>query len=657
MIRIRRYLYPYLFFFTASVILLFAQANLDLALPDYLSQIVNVGIQQTGVESPIPTAMRQETLDRVLLFADEEAQTQISNAYTLVEPGNADYDQALETYPLLADEPLYILQDITDEEGELLRTSMAQSLLVVSGIETAMEDPEAAAAQFGGDAQGFDLSQLPEGTDLFAMMGLLPATQREEMSAGMQEQLAALGDTAVEQAAILRVQSEYEALGVDIGALQNEYVINTGVIMLAVTLLSAAASIAVGYFSARIAAGLGRDLRRDVFRKVESFSSVEFDKIPTASLITRSTNDITQVQNITVFVVRLAFYAPILGIGGVIRAIDKSPDMWWTIALAVLVLLGITITIIIIALPKFRIVQKLVDRLNLVSRENLSGMLVIRAFNMQSFEENRFDKANLDLTANNLFIARIMALLMPLMMFILNALSILIIWVGAQQVGAANIQVGDMMAFLQYAMQIVFAFLMLTMLFIMLPRAVVSADRIADVLEIDPAIDDPAKPKTLNGAFKGRVEFKNVSFQYPGAEGKVLHDINFVAKPGETTALIGSTGSGKSTIATLIPRFYDVSEGAVTIDGIDIREVTQHDLRDKIGYVPQKGMLFSGTIGSNLRYGDEKLPKPKSWRRLALPKRVSLSLKSQTDSNPKSHRVAPTFPVGNANVFPSPVPW
>ncbi|MCA9924678.1 MAG: ABC transporter ATP-binding protein, partial [Anaerolineales bacterium] len=386
---------------------------------------------------------------------------------------------------------------------------------------------------------------------------------------------------------------------------QTGYILTTGAVMLLITLGSAVATISVGYLSAKIAAGIGRDLRSDVFRKVENFSGAEFDKFPTASLITRSTNDITQLQMVTMFMVRLVFYAPIMGVGGTIRAIGKGSSMWWTIAVAVLVLIGVITVLVSIALPRFRLVQKLIDRLNLVARENLSGMMVIRAFNMQGFEENRFDKANMDLTANTLFIARVMAVMMPMMMFILNVLSVVILWVGAHQVAQANMQVGDMMAFLQYAMQIVFSFLMLSMLFIILPRASVSADRIADVLETELSITDPTAPKSLNGSFQGTVEFRNVSFRYPGADADVLHNLNFVAKPGETTAFIGSTGSGKSTVVNLIPRFFDVTEGAILMDGIDIREVTQHDLRDKIGYVPQKGVLFSGTIESNLRYADE----------------------------------------------------
>ncbi|MCA9944372.1 MAG: ABC transporter ATP-binding protein, partial [Anaerolineales bacterium] len=603
MFRIRRYLKPYMLMFVASVILLFAQANFDLALPDYLSRIVNTGIQQSGVEDTVPEAMRQQTLDRLVLFLNSGEETAVRNAYTLVQPGSATASQYLETYPLLADEAIYVRNELSDDEIEQLSTPLAKALLVVSAMEQAMTDPEA-AAQMGGDS-AFDLSQLPPGTDLFALLERLPAAQREQLAETMNERFAALGETMIAQTAVVQVKAEYEALGLDVAQLQSSYILRVGAIMLLFTLLSAVCTITVGYLSAKIAAGVGRDLRSDIFRKVESFSSVEFDKFPTASLITRSTNDITQLQMVTMFMVRLVFYAPIMGIGGTIRAIGKGSSMWWTIAVAVLVLIGVITVIVSIALPKFRLVQKLIDRINLVARENLSGMMVIRAFNMQSFEENRFDKANVDLTDNSLFIARVMAIMMPIMMFILNVLSVVILWVGANQVAQANMQVGDVMAFLQYAMQIVFSFLMLSMLFIILPRASVSAERIADVLETDLIIQDPVKPQPLNGSFTGTVEFRNVSFRYPGADADVLHDISFVARPGETTAFIGSTGSGKSTVVNLIPRFYDVTGGAILLDEVDIREVTQHDLRDKIGYVPQKGILFSGTIESNLRYADE----------------------------------------------------
>ncbi|MFN2224296.1 MAG: ABC transporter ATP-binding protein [Candidatus Promineifilaceae bacterium] len=606
MLRIRSYLKPYLLMFLASVILLFIQANLDLALPDLLSRIVNNGVQLNGVESPVPEALSQETLDHLTLFLSKEDAAAVRAAYTLVDSSSPDYQDYIEKYPVLADKPVYVLNDLEQEQIERLSKPMAQALVVLSAIEQARDNPQM-ASQLGGQLGGgaFDLSSLPPGTDLFALLGQLPDTQRDQIAATINERFATLGEDMVRQRAIVRVQTEYKALGMDLGQLQTNYILRTGSIMLLYTLLSVICSVSVGYLSAKIAAGTGRDLRSDIFRKVESFSGVEFDKFPTASLITRSTNDITQLQMVTMFVVRLVFYAPIIGVGGIIRAYGKGSSMWWTIALGVIVLLGVIITLVTIALPKFRIIQTLIDRLNLVARENLSGILVIRAFNMQPFEEDRFNKANLDLTANSLFIARVMAVMMPVMMLILNVLSVLILWVGGHQVSEANMQVGDVMAFLQYAMLISFSFLMMSMLFIILPRAQVSADRIADVLETDIAISDPVAPKRLNGSFSGHVEFRNVSFRYPGADTDVLHDISFSARPGQTTAFIGSTGSGKSTVINLIPRFYDVTEGAILLDGVDIRQVTQHDLREKIGYVPQKGVLFSGTIESNLRLGDE----------------------------------------------------
>ena len=377
--------------------------------------------------------------------------------------------------------------------------------------------------------------------------------------------------------------------------------------MLLITLLSITCAITVGYAAAKTAAGMARDIRRGVFVKIESFSSSEFDKFSTASLITRSTNDITQIQMVTMMLIRIAFYAPIIGMGGVIRALDKTTTMSWIIAAAVMILLGMILVIFYIALPKFKAIQKLIDRINLVFRENLAGMMVIRSFNMQKFEEERFDIANIDLTDVSLFINRLMVIVMPLMMLIMNGLMITIIWVGGHHIADAEMQVGDMMAFMQYAMQIVMAFLMLSIMLIIIPRAAVSVGRISSVLENEPVIQDPKNPKEFPSDFKGIIEFRNVTFRYPGAEGDALHDISFTAYPNQTTAFIGATGAGKTTVVNLIPRFYEVSSGSILVDGMDIREVTQHDLRDKIGYVPQKSVLFSGTIESNLRYADENI--------------------------------------------------
>ncbi len=412
-------------------------------------------------------------------------------------------------------------------------------------------------------------------------MAKLPPATLTQITGAINSKFSTLGASMINQMAVITVKAEYTALGMNTETLQTNYIIHTGILMLLVTLLSGTCTIIVGFLSARTAAGLARDLRRSVFQRVESFSSTEFDKFSTASLITRSTNDITQIQMVVIMMMRMVIYAPIIGVGGVIRALGKSATMWWIIALAVIVLLGLILTVFSIALPKFKIIQNLIDRLNLVTRENLSGMMVIRAFNMQDFEEKRFDKANNDVTSTLLFINRIMVVMMPVMMMVMNGLVLLIIWVGAHQVADSNMQVGDMMAFMQYAMQIVFAFLMLSIMFIILPRAAVSADRIADVLETKPSINDPEYPKHFPEPFSGTVEFRNVCFRYPGAEEDVLHDITFTAKPGQTTAFIGTTGSGKSTIVNLIPRFYEVTDGAILVDGIDIREVTQHDLRDE----------------------------------------------------------------------------
>ena len=607
MIRLVRYLKPYLSMILLTIVLLFVQANADLALPDYLSRIVNNGIQQGGVENAVPTALRASTMEHLQLFLAPDEQARVMAAYTLVDASSPDYAETLKTVPGAAAEPVYVLTASDTAEIAALDPLMAKALLAVSGIEQVMADP-AKAAQMGA-AAGFDLSRLPAGADLFSLLGNLPQAQREQISTQLQGQFAALGESAVQQAAIQAVKAEYAALDMNTASLQTNYILSTGLLMLLVTLVSVVSSIAVGYFSARTAAGLSRDLRRAVFQKVEDFSSTEFDHFSTASLITRTTNDITQIQMVVIMMMRMVFYAPIMGVGGIIRAIDKDSSMWWIIAVGVAALLSLIVVVFSITLPKFKAMQNLIDRLNLVLRENLSGMMVIRAFNMQPFEEQRFDKANQDLTGTTLFINRVMVAMFPTMMFIMNGLSLLIIWIGSQQVAAAQMQVGDMMAFMQYAMQIVFSFLMMSFMFILLPRASVSGGRIAEVLDTEPTIRDAQTPRNFPAPFKGTVEFRNVSFRYPGADEDVLCNINFTAQPGQTTAFIGSTGSGKSTIVNLIPRFYDVTGGQILIDGMDIRQVTQHELRDKIGYIPQKSTLFSGTIESNLRYADDDATK------------------------------------------------
>ncbi len=603
MLRLLKYLKPYVLLIVLAIALLFVQANADLALPDYMSNIVNIGIQQGGVANAIPTAVRQTEMNKLTIFMSASDKTRVLSNYTLVDKNSATYATNVKLYPDLANAPIYVLNKIDSTETKWMDPVMGKSFLIVSGIQEVLSDPAKAAA--AASTFGFDLSKLPPGIDIFTILGQLPAAQLSQVSSFFDSKFAALGNSMIIQGAAAPVKAEYAALGMDTGKLSSNYIIHIGMLMLLLTLLSGTCTIIVGFLAARTAAGLARDLRRNVFKRVESFSSTEFDKFSTASLITRSTNDITQIQMVVIMMMRMVFYAPIIGIGGVIRAIGKSANMWWIIALAVIVLLGLILTVFAIALPRFKIIQSLIDRLNLVTRENLSGMMVIRAFNMQKFEEDRFDKANVAVTSNSLFINRVMVTMMPVMMMVMNGVTLLILWVGAHQVAQSSMQVGDMMAFMQYAMQIVFAFLMLAMMFIILPRAAVSGDRIADVLETKPVINDPPVPSNFTEPFQGKVEFRNVSFRYPGAEEDVLHNISFTAQPGQTTALIGTTGSGKSTIVSLVPRFYDVTEGAVIVDGTDIREVTQHDLRARIGYVPQKGTLFSGTIETNLLYGDE----------------------------------------------------
>jgi len=596
---IRRYTLPIL----AAILLLFVQANADLTLPDYLSKIVNIGIQQNGIASAVPSVIRAQTYQRISLFLTADELTQMEQAYRRVEPADADYANLARQYPALDGKPLYVLQVQDATTLDSLQPVLARALLAVSFLEQILADPAKAAAI--GPAMGFDLSKLPPNTDLFDMLSKIPAAQRSRMITGIQDKFSALGENMIAQMSIAAVKAEYQALGVDMTAVQSNYILRTGMLMLLITLISVTATILVGLISARVAAGAARDLRQALFVRVSDFASAEIEKFSTASLITRATNDVTQLQMVTMMIIRMVFYAPIIGVGGLMRALNTAPSMGWIIALMVTVLVGIILSVFAISLPKFKRIQSLIDNLNRVVRENLSGMMVVRAFNRQEFEEQRFDRANRDLTENTLFVSRVMVILMPLMMFLMSSVSLLVVWVGARQIEAAQLQVGGMMAFMQYTMQIFFAFMFMSMMFIILPRASVSADRIAEVLETKPSIVEPVQPRRFPEPFRGEVEFRNVSFRYPDAEEDVLHNIYFIAKPGQTTAFIGTTGSGKSTIVRLIPRFYDVTEGAILIDGVDIRDVPQSELREKIGYVPQRSNLFSGTIASNLRFGDE----------------------------------------------------
>ncbi|RME45834.1 MAG: ABC transporter ATP-binding protein, partial [Caldilineae bacterium] len=603
--RILKYFKPFTLPLLAAILLLFIQANADLALPDYMSRIVNVGVQQGGVESALPEAMRASTVEHLSLFLTPEERGEVQAHYTRVEPDSPEATAYRERYPALANEPVYVLQPVDAATRDRLERLLSRPLLVVAGIEMLAENPERAAAMFP-NLGGFDLSQLPPGTDMFALLKRMPADRRLALPQMIDDRFAAIGgEKAIVQAAARAVHAEYEALGMDTARLQNGYIFRVGGGMLLIALIAAAATVIVGLLAARIAAGLARDVRRALFDRVMRFSGAELSRFSTASLITRSTNDITQIQTATAILIRMVFYAPIIGAGGVIRALDKSPSMWWTIALAVLVLLGLIATVFSIAVPKFRTIQRLIDRLNLVARENLAGMMVVRAFNRQPYEEERFDRANLDLTATSLFVNRVFVVVMPVMMLIMNGTMMLITWVGAHQVAQATIQVGDMMAFIQYAMQIVFAFMMLSMMFILFPRADVSANRVADVLETPITILDPPHPKPFPHPFEPRIEFDHVRFRYPDADEDVLHDLTFRIEPGQTVGIMGTTGSGKSTVVNLLPRFFDVTAGAIRISGVDIRDVSLHDLRDRIGYVPQQSNLFTGTVESNLRFADE----------------------------------------------------
>jgi ATP-binding cassette subfamily B multidrug efflux pump len=595
-----KYTKPYLLLIALSIGLLYAQANFNLTLPDYLSKIVNVGIQQGGVENAVPKAIREIEMNRTLLFLTPGNQTDVLDAYTLVNNGTVEADQYVKRYPALLNQSVYILTNAGSAKIAQLNPIMAKALLVVSFVKMLMANDTLRMlinVQLG--------LSLPGGTDLFEYLETQPPTTVALIIAFVDSQFSALGDIFIIQAAIQVVKLEYKALGMDLNQLQMNYLFYFGGLMILLTILSMACTIGVGYLSAKIATGMARNMRRDVFKKVETFSNVEFDNFSTASLITRSTNDITQVQMAIMMIIRLVFYAPILGIGGIIHAVDLAPTMWWIIAMAVGILLSLILVVFYIALPKFKSIQKLVDRLNLVARESLTGMMVVRAFNKQQYEEARFDKANIDLTKVSLFINRVMVIMMPLMMMLMNVLVIIIIWVGSHEIANANLQVGDMIAFMQYAIQVVMSFLMLSLMFIILPRASVSVNRISKVLNTDVLIQDPENPKHFDQPFKGRIEFRNVAFRYASAPEDALHDISFIANSGQVTAFIGPTGSGKSTIVNLIPRLYEVTSGEILIDGIDVREVSQHELRNKIGYVPQKDALFSGTIASNLLFADE----------------------------------------------------
>ena len=611
--KIIKHLKPFVGAIFISFVLLFVQAICDLSLPDYMSNIVNVGIQQGGVDNAVPEIIRASEFDKLLIFIKDEDKSLVKDSYNLLDKSTLsvdEYDKYVKKYPELANENLYKLDTKNKEDIKNLNTVMGKAIMVTMMFEN--QGNESMLNNMAGNNTDSNqitgaLSQMPEGTDVFQMLSMMPKEQLDSMLSQVDEKISAVSDSMITQAATTYIKSEYNAIGINTDKLQSNYIIIAGAKMLGIALISMIATVIVGFIAARIAAALGKNLRKDVFTSVVGFSNNEFDHFSTASLITRSTNDIQQIQTLVVMLIRVVFYAPILGAGGILKVIGTRTNMGWIIGIAVLSLLTVVSVLFGLAMPKFKVVQKLVDKVNLVTRESLTGMLVIRAFSTQKYEEKKFDNANRDLTKTNLFVTRITSMMMPIMMLIMNSISLLIVWIGAHRINDGLLQVGDMMAFIQYTMQIIMAFLMISMISVILPRAAASVQRIAEVLSADVSIKDIENPKSFNEDQKGIVEFKNVSFRYPGAEENVLENISFIAKPGETTAFIGSTGSGKSTLINLIPRFYDATEGEILIDGTNIKEVSQHDLRDKIGYVPQKGMLFSGTIESNLKYGDENL--------------------------------------------------
>lgn len=583
------------------IILLVIQANCDLALPTYTSDIINTGIMKNGIDTPIPTVIRKTELDKIKMFLNEKEQSTVLSHYSLMKKedySEKEWNKYLKEYPSLKTDELYLWNG---EDKSELENTMGTSMLIVLSLE----GDSATSVKM---RQGL-LDQLSPGTDqkdadIFKVLSALPPQGLSAVIDAINKQLSAMSDALITSADASYVKAEYQAIGVDVGKLQTNYILRTGSLMLGLALIGMLASILVTFIAARVSARLGRDLRSKVFEKVLSFSNREMDQFSTASLITRSTNDIQQVQMLMVWVIRIVIYSPILAFGAIVKVIQTESSMSWILVVAVAAIFALIAVLLIVAMPKFKLMQKLVDRINLVMREILTGLPVIRAFSTVEHEKKRFDKANIDLTKNSLFVNRVMTFMMPILFLIMNLISILIIWVSSKGIDKGNIQVGDMIAFIQYTMQIIMSFLMLTMISVMLPRASVAAKRIDEILMTKISIADPDKEQIADTHTKGVLEFCNVSFRYPNAGEDVISDISFTARPGETTAIIGSTGSGKSTLINLIPRFYDATSGTILLNGTDITRMKQSTLRDKLGFIPQKGVLFTGTIESNIKFGD-----------------------------------------------------
>lgn len=592
MLKLKKYLKPFVFPLLLAIILLFLQAVCDLNLPNYMSDIVNIGIQSNGIEHATPEAISEEGMELIKCFSSDEDKKILEENYEKILSGNNEYSTK---YPEIINKNIYVLKDDKNIEklDNIFQISTRTFINVMSQLSEGVEN-----ASISDNTQ-IDLEKI------YPMLTIIQSLPEEQIIEA-REEAKQTDETMLSQVAVVFTELFYEEIGVEISEIQIAYIVKTGAKMIGMTLIVAISAISVSFLATRVAAKVGQNIRTDVFKKVQSFSDTEFEKFTTSSLITRTTNDITQIQNLIVMGIRLVFLAPVMGIGAIIMIINRNASMTWILGLACALIIVLIATIFALSMPRFKKIQKLIDKLNLVSRENLSGVMVSRAFRTQEYEEERFDKVNNELTKVNLFVNRVMATMSPVMTFVMNGIMLVIVWVGAKQIAISNLQIGDMMAFMQYSMQVIMSFLMMSMMFIMFPRAAVSGKRIVEVLETEPSIKNPEKSKEFDKNKTGVVEFKNVSFKYEGADEYVLENISFVAKPGETTAFIGSTGSGKSTLIKLVPRFNDVTSGEILVNGVNVKDVSIEKLQKQIGYVPQKGSLLSGTIESNIKYGNQE---------------------------------------------------